>query len=72
MHTLYTFPFACSFAVHIGLERLAVPFEITWVDRGYARKIMTNGFDALNPKRKVPALVLPDGEVGEPPNSAPK
>ncbi|MEZ4451103.1 MAG: glutathione S-transferase N-terminal domain-containing protein [Nannocystaceae bacterium] len=63
MHTLFAFPYACSQAVHVTLRQHQVPFEIAWVERGYARKIAGDGFAAVNPKRKVPALRLPDGEL---------
>lgn len=63
MHTLHAFPFACSAAVHLALRQREVPFEIQWHPRGPARKIADPAFGALNPKRKVPALELPDGEL---------
>ncbi len=63
MHTLYGFPMSCALAVHITLVQQALPFSITWLDRGPGRKIGNRDFDAINPKRKVPTLVLPSGEV---------
>lgn len=63
MHTLFAFPFACSQAVHMVLRQQDVPFEIEWVPRGPARKVASDAYAAVNPKRKVPALRLPDGEL---------
>jgi glutathione S-transferase len=54
---------SCSLAVHITLVQQDVPFTISWAQRGPARKVGTPSFEAINPKRKVPTLVLPDGEV---------
>ncbi|MEM6927187.1 MAG: glutathione S-transferase N-terminal domain-containing protein [Myxococcota bacterium] len=63
MHQLYTFPMACSVVVQMVLEQHGVPYEARDVARGPARKVGTEGFEAVNAKRKVPTLVLPDGEV---------
>lgn len=63
MHTLYTFPMSCSLAVQMVLVQHDVPHRLETVERGPARKVGTEGFDAVNPKRKLPTLVLPDGEV---------
>jgi len=63
VHTLYTFPMACSVAVRMVLVQHQVPHTIEIVARGPARKVATAGFEAVNPKRKVPTLVLPAGEV---------
>lgn len=60
--TLYAFPFACSFAVHLKLARDGLSYQLRWVQRGPARQIQGEEFAALNPKRKVPTLILPDGE----------
>ena len=62
-HTLFAFPFACSMAVHQTLLQHRVPFELQWMQRGPLRKVKDVDYDAVNPKRKVPALRLPDGEV---------
>lgn len=63
MHTLYTFPMACSVVVQMVLVQHQVAHESRYVTRGPARKVATDGFEIVNPKRKVPTLVLPDGEV---------
>ncbi len=62
-HTLYAFPFACSFAVRATLIQQDVPFAVVQVPRGPGRKVADDALAALNPKRKVPTLVRPDGEV---------
>ncbi|MCB9762812.1 MAG: glutathione S-transferase N-terminal domain-containing protein [Alphaproteobacteria bacterium] len=61
--TLFAIPFACSMAVHLALNALALPHEVRWVHRFSA--ILEDGGDyrAINPKAKVPALRLPDGEL---------
>lgn len=63
MYTLYTFPMACSVAVEITLTQHDVPHILNTVARGSARKIDSPGFEAVNPNRKVPTLVLPSGET---------
>jgi len=62
-HTLYSFPFACSFAVHATLIQQEFPFLVVHVPRGPDRKVVDDALATLNPKRKVPTLVLPTGEV---------
>ena len=62
-HTLYTAPMTCALAMHAHLHRHAVPFELKWVARGPRRRIGTVGYAEQNPKAKVPALRLPDGEL---------
>ncbi|MEZ4316671.1 MAG: glutathione S-transferase family protein [Myxococcota bacterium] len=63
MHTLFAVPFACSCAVRLVLAQHSVPTEVRWVHRGPGRRIVEDELLALNPKAKVPTLVLPDGEV---------
>lgn len=63
MHTLFAVPFTCSLAVHLMLVEYNLPFEIQWVRRGPNRQVADEALAAINPKRKVPTLVLPDGEV---------
>lgn len=63
MHTLYAFPFACSQAVHAVLRAQGIEPELRWVPRGPARKVADADLATVNPKRKVPTLVLPDGTV---------
>ncbi|MFT4978179.1 MAG: glutathione S-transferase [Myxococcota bacterium] len=60
-HTLYAHPFACSLAPHIVLVQHAIPAEVRWLPRGPGRQIPDAAYDAIHPRRKVPALVLPDG-----------
>lgn len=62
-HVLYAFPFACSLAVHLVLTQHQIPHEIRWVRRGGGRRIAGEDYARVNPKGKVPALVLPGGEV---------
>ena len=62
-HILYVAPMTCALPVHSALCRAGVEFEIEWVERGPKRRIATAGYAALNPKAKVPALRLPDGEL---------
>jgi len=50
---------ACSLAVHIMLEELAVPYEATKVSLHHNRKVL----ESFNPRGYVPALVLNDGTV---------
>lgn len=59
---LYYAPNACSLGIHVLLEEIGKPFELSKVD-------MANGanykppFTELNPKSKVPVLVADDGTV---------
>lgn len=61
MRFIYS-PAACSISTHIVLEELATPFE---AQRILARRgdAQTREFRAINPKGKVPVLVLDDGTV---------
>lgn len=63
MLTLHAIPLTCSFAVHLMLVAYQQPFTLCWAARGPARQAVGEALVAVNPKRKVPALVLPDGEV---------
>lgn len=60
---LYFSPNACSFASHIVLRELALPFELIRVDN--QKKLTADGDDFLqiNPKGYVAALQLDNGEV---------
>lgn len=62
-HTLYAFPFSCSLAVHVALVHYDVPHALRWVQRGPGRQAESADLKRVNPKRKVPTLVLPSGEV---------
>jgi glutathione S-transferase len=61
MKLLYT-PAACSISPHIVLEEIGRPFETQFVDilRGETR---TEAFLRINPKGKIPTLILDDGAV---------
>jgi glutathione S-transferase len=58
---LYFSPGACSFASHVVLRELALPFDLVQVD--LVKKTTKAGADfwAVNPKGYVPALELDDG-----------
>ena len=62
-HTLHGAPFTCSFAVHLVLTQHDIPLSLRWQQRGSGRLIQGDEYRSINPKRKVPTLVLPDGEV---------
>ncbi len=62
MFTLYAVPFTCSLAIHATLAFQEREFEVRWVHRGPNRQISDADFMDVNPKRKVPVLVSPDGE----------
>jgi glutathione S-transferase len=59
-YTLYGRPGSGSLAVQVALEEIGAPYERIWVGRDPAA---VEGFRALNPAGRVPALVLPDGTV---------
>jgi len=63
MYTLHAIPMTCSLAVHLVLDELALPYEITWASRGPGQRAVGAALEAANPKRKVPTLILPDGEI---------
>jgi len=62
-YELYTFPFACSFAVKLLLRLHDQPVTERRVERGAARRVATEALAAVNPKRKVPTLVDAEGAV---------
>jgi glutathione S-transferase len=59
---LYYAPNACSLGIHVLLEELGVPFEISKVDL-YNGAQHQGEYLAINPKAKVPALERDDGAV---------
>jgi glutathione S-transferase len=58
----YMTPGSCSTGIHILLETLELPFQVTIVNlpAGEHRKPQ---YLALNPKGTIPTLVLPDGQA---------
>jgi glutathione S-transferase len=63
---LYFYPGACSLAPLLVLEELAVPFEARLVDFS-SNEQTTPGFLALNPKGRVPLLVVDEFKLTENP-----
>lgn len=61
--TLYAIPFTCSLAVRLALAAPGTPHALRWMRR--FEHVLDDGaaFDALNPKRRVPAIGLPDGTL---------
>lgn len=55
MYALYYQPFACSYAVHIALEKIAQPFELHKVNLNKGEQQST-AFLAINPQGQVPVL----------------
>lgn len=62
--TLYAIPFTCSLAVRLALAERAVPHKVRWMRR-FEHLLTDDGskYDEINPKRRVPALELSDGEL---------
>jgi glutathione S-transferase len=61
---LYAIPFTCSLAVRWALAEAGVPHELAVMRR--FEHVLPDGArfdDVVNPKRRVPALLLPDGEL---------
>jgi glutathione S-transferase len=57
---LYYSPNACSLGIHVLLEEIGRPFELSWVD--FSKKAQYSPeYMAINPKSKVPALLRDDG-----------
>lgn len=61
MKLFYT-PGACSLGIHVLLEELGLPHEGVLVNLRDGQQFSAD-FKAINPKSKVPALVLDDGTV---------
>lgn len=61
MYTLYYQPFACSYAVHIALEKIGQPFRLHKVDLRNKEQ-QADVFLAINPQGQVPVLQY-DGET---------
>lgn len=62
MYTLYGRIGSGSAAVEAALSIIDAPHNIIWLDTS-AGEHLTEAFTAINPRRQVPALVLPDGGV---------
>ena len=60
---LYYVPGACSLSPHISLREAGADFAIEKIDISTHRTESGEDFRAINPKARVPALVLEDGEV---------
>jgi glutathione S-transferase len=59
---LYYSPGSCALGVHVVLEEIGAPFELTRVNFA-EREQYSPSFLAINPKAKVPALQRDDGSV---------
>jgi glutathione S-transferase len=59
---LFYSPNACSLAIHVLLEEIGKPFELSRVDLGNRGQYGAE-YAAINPKSKVPALQREDGSV---------
>lgn len=59
---LFYSPNACSLAIHVLLEEIGKPFELQRVDFS-KREQYSQGYTALNPKSKVPALERDGGSL---------
>jgi glutathione S-transferase len=59
---LYAIPFSCSLAPHLALHEAGLPHRVRWVTRGSLLFSDGGDFRRINPKAKVPALRLSDGE----------
>lgn len=57
---LYAMPNTCALAPHIALEWINKPYELKLLKRGQHRE---PEYLKINPKGKVPAIVLDDGRV---------
>jgi glutathione S-transferase len=61
MHLLYYAPGACSLAPHILLEEVGVPFEARAINLA-EREQFSAAYQTINPRMRVPALVV-DGTL---------
>jgi len=62
MMKLYYSPGSCALGIHILLEEIGAPFELQRLNFA-AREQYGEDYLTLNPKSKVPALQLDDGQV---------
>jgi glutathione S-transferase len=63
---LYYAPGACSLAPHIALEETGVPFETHRIDLTKSEQL-SDGYTALNPRGRVPILIVDHQVVTEVP-----
>jgi glutathione S-transferase len=63
MMTLYYSMGACSFAPHVVLNELGLPFKLVKIDNKTKQTADGQDFLKINPKGYVPALQLDDGSV---------
>lgn len=66
MTTLYYTAGSCALAVRIALEEARCPYTLEHVDFASAQQ-RSSEFLAINPKGRVPALVVPEGVLTETP-----
>jgi len=59
---LYYSPGSCALGVHVLMEEIGAPFELERLNFA-AREQFGDGYRAINPKSKVPALMRDDGTV---------
>ena len=62
MTTLYYTPGACSIGIHVLLEEIGKPFELSKIDLAKGEQYQPT-FAGINPKSKVPTLKRDDGSV---------
>eukprot|EP01138_Halocafeteria_seosinensis_P008553 gb/GECG01008742.1/.p1 GENE.gb/GECG01008742.1/~~gb/GECG01008742.1/.p1 ORF type:complete len:209 (+),score=39.59 gb/GECG01008742.1/:1-627(+) len=65
-YVLYHIPGSCSVHPHIALEYSGLPYELERVQIAEGKHTLQSDgsdFGAINPKKKVPALKTPDGDV---------
>lgn len=61
MITLHYYPGNASFAPHVCLTKIGVPFTLDLVDRK-AEAQRSPGYTALNPNQRIPTLICPGDE----------
>lgn len=66
MFTFYFAPHTCSLASHIALIDAGAPYELKRIDFGRTEQ-QSPEYLAINPKARVPALVIPRGILTETP-----
>lgn len=63
MSTLFAIPFTSSLTPHLVLRQHGVPVELRWLSRGPGLLAVGEDLPPINPKRRVPTLVLDSGRV---------